>query len=188
MADVMLSTDEELEEVDLRSVLEREIREVKSAYPEPELLEETTIPQMSVQANSMLGSVFRNLLKNAIQHNDKKTPKAALSVTDRDDTVVVRVGDNGPGVPDSQKDTIFGKGEKGLDSQGTGIGLYLVETLIESYVGDIWVEDSERHSFSDKGSETEDGTQRPITDNQATSAYQPRGSGLRRGVIESRAE
>ena len=176
MADVMLSTDEELEEVDLRSVLESEIREVTSAYPELELLKETTIPQMSVQANSMLGSIFRNLLKNAIQHNDKKTPKAALSVTDRDDTVVVRVADNGPGVPDSQKGAIFGKGEKELDSQGTGMGLYLVETLTESYGGDIWVEDRERHSFSGKGSETDDGTQQPITNNQATSANQPEGA------------
>jgi signal transduction histidine kinase len=37
--------------------------------------------------------------------------------------------------------SIFGKGKKGLKSEGAGIGLYLVETLIYSYDGDVWIED-----------------------------------------------
>jgi signal transduction histidine kinase len=141
---------------------------VKSAYPELELVKETPIPQMSVQANSMLGSIFRNLLKNAIQHNDKETPKAAVSATDRDDTVVVRIADNGPGIPDSRKDTVFGKGEKGLDSQGTGIGLYLVETLIENYGGDIWIEDRENRRLPGEQPEVDDGAEEPTTDTRST--------------------
>ena len=168
MATVMLSTDEELQGVDLRTVLQSEITEVKAAYPELELVEETAIPQMSVQANSMLGSIFRNLLKNAIQHNDKEIPKAAISATERDDTVIVRVADNGPGIPDSRKDTIFGKGEKGLDSQGTGIGLYLVKTLLENYGGDIRVEDRENHSFSEEGPGVDGRTEEATTENQTT--------------------
>ena len=34
-------------------------------------------------------------------------------------------------------------GEKGLDSDGTGIGLYLVQTLVERYGGAVWIEDNE---------------------------------------------
>ncbi|MFA9517364.1 PAS domain S-box protein [Halopenitus sp. H-Gu1] len=168
MADVMLSAEEELQQVGLRTMLESEIQEVESAYPEVELTEETTIPPVSVQANNMLGSVFRNLLKNAIQHNDREVPKVAVSATEREDTVVVRVADNGPGVPDNQKDAIFGKGEKGLDSQGTGIGLYLVKTLVESYGGDIRVEDRAAYtSRPDSRSETDDRTEQPTTARQA---------------------
>nr|WP_302080744.1 ATP-binding protein [Salinibaculum sp. KK48] len=37
----------------------------------------------------------------------------------------------------------FGKGEKGLDSPGTGIGLYLVQTLLDQYGGDVWVADND---------------------------------------------
>jgi signal transduction histidine kinase len=168
MADVLLSTDEELRDVDLRTVLEGEIQEVQSAYPELELTRETTIPQTSVQANSMLGSIFRNLLKNAVQHNDKETPRVAVSATDSGETVVVRVADNGPGIPDDQKDAIFGKGEKGLDSQGTGIGLYLVKTLLESYNGDISVEDRADHSPPNERSDTDGRTERHATDNRGT--------------------
>ena len=58
-------------------------------------------------------------------------------------TVRVRVADNGPGVPAERKDEIFGRGAKGTDSGGTGIGTYLVETLVTRYGGDVWVEDNE---------------------------------------------
>lgn len=94
-------------------------------------------------ANDMLESVFRNLLKNAIQHNDASVPEVIVSGRERDDDVVVRVADNGPGVPDTQKDDIFGKGEKGLESEGTGVGLYLVQTLVDDYGGSVWVDDNE---------------------------------------------
>jgi PAS domain S-box-containing protein len=157
MAEVLLSAEKELEQTSLDAALAGEIEEVREMYPDASVTEETTIPQVSVQANDMLGSVFRNLLKNAIQHNDKETPEVAVSATDRDETVIVRIADNGPGVPDGQKETIFGKGEKGLDSQGTGIGLYLVKTLVESYNGDIWVEDNAQSGSVPRDSDEHDG-------------------------------
>jgi signal transduction histidine kinase len=57
--------------------------------------------------------------------------------------VVVRVADNGPGVPDDRKEAVFGRGEKGLRSTGTGLGLYLVDTLVDSYGGRVRVEDND---------------------------------------------
>jgi signal transduction histidine kinase len=57
--------------------------------------------------------------------------------------VRVEIADNGPGIPDSRKETIFGKGESGLESAGTGIGLYLVDSLVEAPGGDVWVEDND---------------------------------------------
>jgi signal transduction histidine kinase len=91
----------------------------------------------------MVSSVFRNLLKNAIQHNDKPVAAVKVSAAERDDTVIVRVADNGPGVPDDRKEAIFGKGDRGLETTGTGIGLYLVDTLVTSYGGEVRVEDND---------------------------------------------
>ncbi|WP_338740424.1 PAS domain S-box protein [Haloplanus salilacus] len=142
MADVMLSTDEASRPVDFRTVLENELGEIRSTYSEAVVSTETAVPRVTVEADDMLHSVFRNLLKNAIQHNDAETPRVTVSVTERDDTAVLRIADNGPGVPENQRENIFGKGEKGLDSQGTGIGLYLVDTLVENYGGEVGVEDS----------------------------------------------
>ncbi|MEA5409680.1 PAS domain S-box protein [Haloarculaceae archaeon H-GB2-1] len=141
MADVMVSTDENQHSVRLRHALETELDEIRSAYPEALITVDGGIPNVAVCADDMLDSVFRNLLKNAIQHNDKDTPTVTVSVTKRDDTALVSIADNGPGVSDDVKDDIFGRGEKGLESQGTGIGLYLVQTLVDSYGGNVWVED-----------------------------------------------
>jgi len=102
-----------------------------------------------VRANEMLGSVFRNLLKNAVQHNDKPVPTVAVSSNTVDESIKIRVADNGPGISDAAKEDIFGKGEKGLDSEGTGIGLYLVKSLVESYGGDVWIEDREEDDVID---------------------------------------
>jgi signal transduction histidine kinase len=101
------------------------------------------IPEVRVQGNDLLEAVFRNLLHNAVVHNDKQTPTVQISTTVVDETLRIRVADNGPGIPDDQKEMIFGKGETGLESPGTGIGLYLVQTLVEQYGGAVWVEDSE---------------------------------------------
>jgi PAS domain S-box-containing protein len=143
MADVLLSRDEELHPVDLRVVLENELTELQTSAPGAVVTSETPIPAVTVRANDLLGAVFRNVLKNAVQHNDKDVPEVAVSVTTTEAVVRVRIADNGPGVPDAQKRTVFGKGEAGLESSGTGMGLYLVRTLVDSYGGEVWIEDND---------------------------------------------
>ena len=66
-----------------------------------------------------------------------------ISGEERGDSVVVHVADNGPGIPEDRRDEIFGRGERGLQSPGSGIGLYLVDTLVDIYDGDIEITDNE---------------------------------------------
>ena len=141
IAEMMLSVEDDLHAINVRDVLDNEIEELRSGYPDATVTEDA-VPSMMVQANDMLGSVFRNLLKNAVQHNDAAVPEVDVTATAEDDAVVVRIADNGRGISETQKERIFGKGEKSLDSQGTGMGLYLVDTLVASYGGSVWVEDN----------------------------------------------
>lgn len=133
----------ELEPIALDEILDAELATVRDSYPDATFRVAGDIPHVSVQANEMLSSVFRNLFENAVQHNDKETPEITVTCEETAETARVRIADNGPGIPDSQKEQIFGKGEKGLDSPGTGIGLYLVYTLTEQFDGDVWIEDNE---------------------------------------------
>jgi signal transduction histidine kinase len=142
---VMLREDVEPEGVALDRVLSQQVEEVRSSYGEAVFTVDGTIPSVEVLADEMLGSVFRNVLRNAVQHNDETLPVVDVTarVDDADQAAVVRIADNGPGVPPPQREEIFGKGEKGLDSPGAGIGLYLVRSLVEGYGGEVWVEGNE---------------------------------------------
>ncbi|RDZ47720.1 hybrid sensor histidine kinase/response regulator [Haloferax sp. Atlit-19N] len=145
MAEMMGGRGVENERVPLRPVLESELASLRDMAPDATVTVNSEIPAVAVLADDMLGSVFRNLLTNAVQHTDKDEPTVDISVseTERGDRVVVRVADDGRGVSDERKEAIFAKDEKGLESRGTGLGLYLVQSLVETYGGDVWVEDND---------------------------------------------
>ena len=143
LARVMLDADSEVRSVSIEGVLAQQVEELRSGHPGAVVAIEGSIPDVEVAGNDMLGSVFRNLLANAIQHNDETPPTVTVSAVERDGVVEVRVADNGPGVPDAQSEEIFGRGEKGLESSGAGIGLYLVQSLVDTYGGDVFVEDND---------------------------------------------
>jgi PAS domain S-box-containing protein len=128
----------------LAPVLETEVDDVRGDNPAATVEIDGTLPRVAVCADELLSSVFRNLLKNAVQHAAHDDPTVRVTVTEDDDEVSVHVADDGPGVPDERRREIFGKGEKGLESEGTGIGLYLVSTLVEGYGGRVRVDDAER--------------------------------------------
>jgi signal transduction histidine kinase len=143
MAAVMVREDAGDERVSLAPALRGEVEDAREAHPAASVTIDGDLPVVDVRANRLLESVFRNLLQNAVQHHDGDAPTVTLTVEERADTVRVRVADDGPGVPDSQKEDIFGKGERGLDSEGTGLGLHLVQTVVSRYGGSVWVEDGD---------------------------------------------
>ncbi len=132
----------ELKPVALESILRTEIEKARSAHGAARITITDDIPSgVHVLATDLLSSVFRNLLNNAVTHNDKSEPEITVDVAASDSTVTVHIADNGPGIPDSQKAEIFGRGEMGSKSQGSGIGLYLVDTLVEMYGGSVTIAD-----------------------------------------------
>jgi PAS domain S-box-containing protein len=151
LAEAMLQSERDAEPVALRTVLEQQLTAVRSAHEAALVTTAGPLPSVTVMGDDMLASVFRNLLTNAVQHNDKAVPEVRVGVTESETTVTVCVADNGPGVPESQQTAIFGRGEKGLESEGSGIGLYLVDTLVTDYGGDVWVRDREPGEFGIDG-------------------------------------
>jgi len=143
LSETMLETDYEPQPVPLASTLRGEVDALRESYPDAVVSMDDPVPELHIAADELLDSVFRNLLRNAVQHNNKETPKVTVSAAREGEHVTVRIADNGPGVPDERKESVFGKGEKGLESDGTGIGTYLVKTLVSRYSGTVWVEDNE---------------------------------------------
>lgn len=143
ITEVMMGTDGDLSTMNLRSVLRSEIDTIHSSYDRAVVTVDGSIPAVDVCADDMLEAVFRNLLSNAVQHNDKEIPEITVSTATGDGSAQVEIADNGPGVPDDRKEEIFEEGEQDLHSTGTGLGLYLVKTVIDRYDGTVTVVDNE---------------------------------------------
>lgn len=137
-----LSGEKDLKPIDICAVLTEVVEDARDQYGAAEV--ELEAPDRAIaRADELVGAVFENLLANAIDHNDRETPRVDICVDRNPDTVAVCVEDNGPGIPDEYKEQYFGPGEQDEDSVGQGIGLYLVDTLVDRYGGVVRVSDSE---------------------------------------------
>jgi PAS domain S-box-containing protein len=158
VTDVVLQADADRTPTHLRPTLESEIDGTRSNFESTTVTVDGSIPDATILADDMLGSVFRNLLQNAIVHNDSDRPTVTVSGTVSDGRVAIDVADDGPGVPDDRKDEIFEEGVQGLDSDGTGLGLYLVQTLVDRYDGTVSVDDRDGRTTSNPRSDPGEAT------------------------------
>ncbi|MBA7629242.1 Adaptive-response sensory-kinase SasA [subsurface metagenome] len=112
--------------------------------------------ELYVDANEFLLDVFENILHNAIKYNQNESVKIQVDITkallDKKNYVKMEFKDNGIGIIDKKKKSIFQKGHnKDNNVRGMGIGLSLVKKIIESYHGKIWVENRIENDYT-KGS------------------------------------
>jgi PAS domain S-box-containing protein len=143
VTEVMLRSEGDTTTVQVADVLAAQVEAVRSNHEHAVVRLDGPLPSGAVRADEMLSSVFRNVLSNAIVHNDKEVPEVTVEATSTGERVVVRIADNGPGIPDDRKAAVFEQGEMGLASDGTGLGLYLVETLVARYGGEVRIEDND---------------------------------------------
>ena len=88
-----------------------------------------------------LNQVFLNIINNAI-NNIVQEGEIMVSLESQDNnTVLVRITDDGPGIPSNIKDKLFTKFITGSKSR-TGLGLYICKNIIEKHGGKIWTEDN----------------------------------------------
>jgi two-component system heavy metal sensor histidine kinase CusS len=85
--------------------------------------------------------LVRNLLENAIRHSPAGS-RVTLRCRSTDDRVELRVIDEGPGVPEGERERIFeafyrGARERATGDGGTGLGLTIVREIARAHGGDI---------------------------------------------------
>jgi len=136
-----LEEEREFEPVDLLDVLDTEVASVSDDHPEVDV--ETDVEaDLWVDADGLVQQLFSNLLGNAVAHNDPADLTIRVRAVRDGDVVETVVADDGTGIPEEVKDSCFELGEKGDDSGGDGLGLYLVSRLADIYGGSVSVEDS----------------------------------------------
>lgn len=87
--------------------------------------------------------VFNNLIKNAIQAlNKKQNGQIDVSIEEQPETILIKIADNGPGIPDEIKDKVFVPNFT-TKTTGMGMGLVITKKIVEDSGGMIHFTSSE---------------------------------------------
>jgi len=87
--------------------------------------------------------ILNNLLKNAMQAiPEQKRGRINLRLYTTRNTAIIKVSDNGTGIPASMRDKIFTPNFT-TKSSGTGLGLAISATMLETFNGKIYFETEE---------------------------------------------
>ncbi len=98
---------------------------------------EKTTPYSGDEA--LLVHALLNLLDNAVKFSAAGTV-VQVSLKEEADRFVLQVADQGPGIPETERQRVFGKFQRGSRTEkdeGFGLGLHLVHQIIEGHGGTI---------------------------------------------------
>ncbi|MFB6184748.1 MAG: ATP-binding protein [Haloarculaceae archaeon] len=123
--------------VEMETTLDESVATVRDRYPDATVSVESVPEDAVVIANERLAHAFAHLLENGIVHAASDAPEIDVAVTTTPTSVRVAVRDEGPGLPDRQRDLLESGTVRTYDDPGTGFGLNIVRLLVESYRGSI---------------------------------------------------
>jgi signal transduction histidine kinase len=138
-----------IEQIDIMRPLKESTDMVKKRFPSKAIEIHIDADDESAIANGteLIRDAYENILNNAVLHNDNPTVQIDISLRHVDDagkpSVRLEVTDNGIGIDDSRKASIFDRAAyKQRGGGGMGIGLSVVKRIVTRFGGKIWVEDA----------------------------------------------
>ncbi|WEL17575.1 Signal transduction histidine kinase, contains PAS domain [Halorhabdus sp. SVX81] len=127
--------------VELRPALKEQIAEIERRHKDT-YIELHHDGNPVVLANGLLEDVFEIILQNAVEHNDADRTRIEIDVKHVGDWIQVHIADNGPGVSDHLKESLFERNVS-VSETAHGFGLYFVALILDLFGGDVWFEDNE---------------------------------------------
>lgn len=137
------------EELDLSDLLRDCIHDFRTRFPDRVFIEQIA-PDADVKGDPMLlQMLINNLIENAIKYSPRESPVTACLKKNKND-IELAISDQGPGIADEERKKIFNKfyrigNEATRKTQGTGLGLYLCQKIIDDHNADIHVTNNHPH-------------------------------------------
>jgi len=130
----------DVDSIDIVPVVNRVATQIAERYPDASITV-TTPESATAKSAPRLETAVWELLDNAANHAGEE-PSISVGVQVRDDETAVLIEDDGPGLPEQERDVMVSGDETPL-VHGSGLGLWLVYWIVESLDGDLTVLDTE---------------------------------------------
>jgi two-component system, OmpR family, sensor histidine kinase KdpD len=124
----------------IREAIRRVQQEIKQRPIQVEVSED--LPLVPVDFELMV-HVFTNLLSNSLKYSPEDTVVLVQAQPRDNQTLLVQVQNQGPGVPEADLERIFDKFHRITSAEritGTGLGLSICKGIVEAHGGRIWAE------------------------------------------------
>ncbi len=137
----------DFQEVDLRELCARVLESLRYEMEEAEV--DVVVDDLpSVQADDWaMSKVLTNLLSNAIQYRSpERDSRIEIRCVEEDERFVLRISDNGIGIPEKDRKRLFQRFERGSNTRGisgTGLGLHIIREILRGHGGDVWFDSEE---------------------------------------------
>ena len=123
--------------IDVIPVIGEVLVDHRDAHPDAEIAAD--LPGAAqVKGTTELRTAIASLVQNAIEHNPADVPRVRVSVKSIEgEWIDVVVADDGPRIPESERDVITGAAEITPTRHGSGLGLWLVKWTAERFGGEL---------------------------------------------------
>jgi len=138
----ILTTPADPAPLDLAALVERRVAALRERYPDADI-ELVRADPVVVTAIPDVTAAVDELVENAVEHAESETPTVCLSVVDDGARGLVCVADDGPGIPDIERNILRLDREIDQLHHGSGLGLLFVYWVTRLSGGDVTVDESD---------------------------------------------
>ncbi|MFC6766155.1 PAS domain S-box protein, partial [Natrinema soli] len=129
--------------IDLSAAVERAADRLERAH-EADI--DCSLPDRTfARADEYLQTAVFQILENAVEHSDRARLTIDVTLQDRpdDEIVTVSIADDGPGMPDEERELLEGNREITQLRHGSGLGLWLVNWIVRQAGGRLSFADND---------------------------------------------